>query len=111
MLMSYFVSRGESGAVVIQVGGPVALPISATPPSCCRNSDLANGCPILFLQALGVVSNFAMLTQIFLAGFLPTSLFQGILGITILSLAINSAKVGGPRGIPVLQEVWASLRY
>ena len=110
MLMSYFVSKRERGAIIIQVARSPFRPQSNTDlqfctplpcPSQCSRPPPPPSSPLLSPQALGVASNFAMLTQIFLAGFLPAFAFNGLLAVTVGCFAINVAKVGPePSGTP-----------
>jgi len=76
MLMSYFVSREERGAVLV--------------------------------QALGVASNFAMLTQIYMAGFLPAKLYNLVVLSTVSCFAINIAKMCGQLEGKSLRSVWSA---
>lgn len=63
ILLSYFVTKGERGAALV--------------------------------QAIGVASNFVMMVQIFMAGFLHGPVFWSTAGFTAVSCFVNAAYVTG----------------
>eukprot|EP00803_Ostreobium_quekettii_P003646 evm.model.scf_1754.1 EVM.evm.TU.scf_1754.1 scf_1754:22951-27089(-) len=83
ILLSYFVSKGERGAALV--------------------------------QAIGMGSNFVMLVQIFLAGFLPSPTFWSLAGFTAVSCFVNAAYVKGALHVeawhcgPWVWQCWQTL--